>query len=337
MPGAAGLVILYAAAWDCNDGTIRITASAGSAPDISILSSDGAVPAREADGPHPEGRTIYEAPLPDDSILSIRATAVEGRTMSSLSEAVRTGGQCTGEAVFRAYGTPDAGRQMPSGQELPPDAADAAAPDDPPDAADAAPTAPAPAAPDTLGTAPPGAAPEDRRQIEAPDAPPPDPDVERPDAQADAGKEAADATGEPDAAPAGDDEGGCLIATAAHRTELAPQVQRLREIRDGTLLTTESGRAFMAAFGAAYYAFSPQVADLERENAAVRDAVRMLIAPMLATLSIMALAEDGSEADVLALGIAVIAANASMYVAAPAVAGTVLARRLPALVRRARS
>ena len=65
------------------------------------------------------------------------------------------------------------------------------------------------------------------------------------------------------AVPSADDS-GCLIATAAHGIELAPQVQALREYRDGTLLATGSGSAFMSAFSAAHYSFSPYVADLER-------------------------------------------------------------------------
>ena len=35
--------------------------------------------------------------------------------------------------------------------------------------------------------------------------------------------------------------GGCLIATAAFGSEMAPQVQFLREIRDGTVMSTQSG------------------------------------------------------------------------------------------------
>ena len=124
------------------------------------------------------------------------------------------------------------------------------------------------------------------------------------------------------------DGGSCLIATAAHGTELAPQVQMLRELRDGTVTQTASGASFMSGFNAAYYSFAPAVADMEREVPAVREAVRLLIAPMLASLSIMSLAGDGSEAQVLSLGIAVIALNAGLYVAAPAAAGAVLARRL---------
>ena len=60
--------------------------------------------------------------------------------------------------------------------------------------------------------------------------------------------------------------GGCLIATAAYGSEMAPQVQLLREIRDNQLMNTESGSAFMGAFNEAYYSFSPYIADMEREN-----------------------------------------------------------------------
>ena len=51
--------------------------------------------------------------------------------------------------------------------------------------------------------------------------------------------------------------GGCLIATAAYGSELAPQVQQLRELSDNQLLQTESGTAFMTHFNDIYYSFSP--------------------------------------------------------------------------------
>ncbi len=115
--------------------------------------------------------------------------------------------------------------------------------------------------------------------------------------------------------------GGCLIATAAYGTELAPQVQFLREIRDNTVMSTASGAAFMTGFNQLYYSFSPTIADMERENPMFQEIVRAFITPMVSTLSIMTLAEDGSEVEVLGLGISVIALNLGMYIAAPAFIG----------------
>ena len=122
--------------------------------------------------------------------------------------------------------------------------------------------------------------------------------------------------------------GSCLIATAAYGTELAPQVQYLREIRDNTLLSTASGSAFMTGFNTLYYSFAPAVADMERENPIFQDAVRVFITPMISSLSIMSLAENGSEAEVLGLGISVILLNLGMYIAAPALVGFTINKRL---------
>ncbi|EGG42102.1 hypothetical protein Nlim_1117 [Candidatus Nitrosarchaeum limnium SFB1] len=115
--------------------------------------------------------------------------------------------------------------------------------------------------------------------------------------------------------------GGCLIATAAYGTELAPQVQFLREVRDNTVMSTSSGMAFMSGFNQFYYSFSPTIADWERENPMFQEAVRAFITPMISTLSIMTLAEGGSDAQVLGLGISVIVLNLGIYIAAPTVIG----------------
>jgi len=113
----------------------------------------------------------------------------------------------------------------------------------------------------------------------------------------------------------------CLVATAAYGTELAPQVQFLREVRDNTVLSTVSGTAFMSGFNAIYYSFAPTVADMERENPMFQEAVKVFITPMISSLSIMALADEGSEVEVLGLGFSVIALNLGMYIAAPALIG----------------
>jgi len=86
-------------------------------------------------------------------------------------------------------------------------------------------------------------------------------------------------------------------------------------------MSTESGMAFMTGFNQLYYSFSPIIADMERENPMFQQVVRAFITPMISSLSIMTLAEDGSEVEVLGLGISVIALNLGMYIAAPALIG----------------
>ena len=115
------------------------------------------------------------------------------------------------------------------------------------------------------------------------------------------------------------DGGGCLIATAAHGSEMASQVQVLREIRDDKIMNTVSGTAFMTGFNSLYYSFSPTVADLQRQNPVFKEAVKLAITPMLSTLSLLSHAEIDSEYDMITWGVAVIILNAGMYIAAPAV------------------
>jgi len=116
-----------------------------------------------------------------------------------------------------------------------------------------------------------------------------------------------------------EENGGCLIATATFGSELAPQVQQLREIRDNTLLTTQSGIAFMSGFNQFYYSFSPIVADMERENPLFKEFVKLSITPMLSTLSILNYVDIDSETEMLSYGIGIIVMNVGMYFAAPVI------------------
>jgi hypothetical protein len=113
--------------------------------------------------------------------------------------------------------------------------------------------------------------------------------------------------------------GGCLIATAAYGSEMSPQVQLLREIRDNQLMNTESGSAFMSTFNNVYYSFSPIIADYERESPIFKEIIKVGLTPMISSLSLMEGAN--SESEVLGLGLSVIALNLGMYVAAPALIG----------------
>jgi len=113
--------------------------------------------------------------------------------------------------------------------------------------------------------------------------------------------------------------GGCLIATATYGSELAPQVQQLRELRDNQLLNTESGSTFLSAFNDFYYSFSPLIADYERENPMFREMVKIAITPMITSLSILNYVDMDSEVEVLGYGISLIILNGMMYVGIPAI------------------
>jgi hypothetical protein len=113
--------------------------------------------------------------------------------------------------------------------------------------------------------------------------------------------------------------GGCLIATATYGSELAPQVQQLRELRDDKLLQTESGSSFMESFNDFYYSFSPIIADYERENPAFREIVKISITPLISSLSILNYVNMNSEVEVLGYGISLILLNVGMYVGVPAI------------------
>lgn len=78
----------------------------------------------------------------------------------------------------------------------------------------------------------------------------------------------------------------CLIATAAFGSELAPQVQMLREFRDSTVMSTNSGTGFMQVFNAWYYSFSPTVASIEKQNPLLQTIIKNSLYPLIGILQI---------------------------------------------------
>jgi len=97
---------------------------------------------------------------------------------------------------------------------------------------------------------------------------------------------------------------GCLIATATFGSDLAPQVQFLREYRDNTIMVTASGSSFLNVFNTVYYSFSPTVADIERNNPFLQESIRAGITPLLGILQIAKLSSVGDgEISVLTSGI----------------------------------
>jgi hypothetical protein len=100
---------------------------------------------------------------------------------------------------------------------------------------------------------------------------------------------------------------------------MAPQVQFLRELRDNTVLQTESGASFMTGFNQFYYSFSPYIADYERENPAFKETVKIALTPLLTSLTLLQYTDIDSESEMLGYGIGIILLNIGMYFVAPAV------------------
>ncbi|MGQ0638359.1 MAG: CFI-box-CTERM domain-containing protein, partial [Nitrososphaerota archaeon] len=86
-------------------------------------------------------------------------------------------------------------------------------------------------------------------------------------------------------------------------------------------------------FNSVYYSFSPTIADWERQNLVFREAVKLVITPLISTLSILNYVSMDSEAEVLGYGISVILLNIGMYFVAPLLLITKL-KKIENLVRK---
>jgi len=78
----------------------------------------------------------------------------------------------------------------------------------------------------------------------------------------------------------------CLIATATYGSELAPQVQFLRDFRDNLAMRTFAGSSFMTIFQAWYYSWSPPVAASIVPDPTVKAIMRVILQPLLEILQL---------------------------------------------------
>jgi streptogramin lyase len=123
----------------------------------------------------------------------------------------------------------------------------------------------------------------------------------------------------------------CLIATAAFGSELAPEVQFLRDFRDQRILPTYAGFTFMGLFNSWYYSFSPNVAEYESVHASSREVIRVLLYPLIAILrlssGIYSILEFQPELGVLAAGIIASALIGFTYLSLPLMGLLLIGRR----------
>jgi hypothetical protein len=84
----------------------------------------------------------------------------------------------------------------------------------------------------------------------------------------------------------------------------------------------------MTGFNQLYYSFSPTIADYERENLIFKEAVKLILTPLLISLTLLQYVDIDSEHEMLGYGIAIILLNIGMYFVAPAVLITKIRKRV---------
>ncbi|KYK33806.1 MAG: hypothetical protein AYK19_12995 [Theionarchaea archaeon DG-70-1] len=99
----------------------------------------------------------------------------------------------------------------------------------------------------------------------------------------------------------------CIIATTVYGSELASEVQFLREFRDQIVLSTFAGSQFMRGFNAWYYSFSPRVAEVIASCLALKVATKTALYPLIGILRLSTVVYQqfalNSEAGVVVAGI----------------------------------
>lgn len=132
---------------------------------------------------------------------------------------------------------------------------------------------------------------------------------------------------------------GCIIATAAYGSELAPELQFLRDFRDRLVYSTFAGAQFMEAFEAWYYSFSPPIAALIDESSLIRQLVRIALYPLIFSLHISTVVYSAfsfnGEVAVIMAGLGASMLIGTIYVSPIALLSSYVAKRFGKSVRKA--
>jgi len=99
----------------------------------------------------------------------------------------------------------------------------------------------------------------------------------------------------------------CIIASVAYGSPFAPEVQLLREFRDGIVMQSFAGGQFMKIFDRFYYSFSTEVAGVVAETPFLQTSIRAIIYPLIASLrastSTLIFLPEMAELTILVLGV----------------------------------
>ena len=99
----------------------------------------------------------------------------------------------------------------------------------------------------------------------------------------------------------------------------------MRNFRDGLILSTKAGSAFMVAFNAWYYSFSPTVAQFIASNDPIRAPIRVFLYPLLGILSlsstVFSLFSSVPEFAIVMAGLVASSLIGLVYLTVPAVLG----------------
>jgi len=124
----------------------------------------------------------------------------------------------------------------------------------------------------------------------------------------------------------------CIIASAAHGSELAPDVQFLRGFRDLSVQATFAGGAFMEGFNAFYYSFSTGVASYIVQYPALQETVKLMLYPLIASLrfvsAVFSTLSLAPEIAVVASGLLASSLIGTIYLTPLIVTGRVCSKRL---------
>ena len=113
----------------------------------------------------------------------------------------------------------------------------------------------------------------------------------------------------------------CLIATSTYGSEVAPEVQLLRNFRDNSLMKTKSGSNFMLVFNAWYYSFSPYVAGYLNTHWVERTVMKGVLYPLVGILyltsNVFSAASSYPELAVLISGLLASSLIGAFYLGVP--------------------